>query len=231
MTLPMWSEADAEQLDGLLDDLAAAQQPWDATLQRRLVAATPWLLGKPDHEWFHYVKESRTFAPSLRLEFLDDYRKLSQLDIDAASVVRRAQTIESERAGPLATPIDVAVQFPTYGQPENGTHRMFLSSDYLRRRYQLRFVRTAVALRLYRVRHGSFPERLEQLTSVGLPAEALRDPIGELMEYRQDEAGGCTLANASRPFFRLAGFRSYQTPDDDMLATVLDQFRVLELAE
>lgn len=228
-TVPMWSADDIGLLQSTLAKLDDPNVRWAEALNRIVLDRAHWMLGKPSRTDYRNGERRNTYAPSERLQSLRQVEMASRWNIDSISAIRKAQESVSQWDESGDTPVDVTVQFPTYGQTEFGWNVQYLVRSHVGNAYQLRFVRTAIALRISQLREGSFPEDLERLVAVGMARQDLRDPLGSLLLYHANDSGGCTLGSASRSFVDSA-LQSFQTPEDT-LATLLNDFQVLEFSE
>ena len=226
LTVPVWEQDQLDTVKDMMASIEDLQAQWRNYLHSRELAEIPWLLGKADADRNGNQSVPRIDAPSRRLAWLNAQETFSTIRIGTLSSLQKFADARADLLRRPKSSLDVALQFPVYGQQKATTNTSWYAEEYLKRSNQIHFARTAIALREYHLRNDAFPEHLSELTTLGLPEKATHDILDQPFEYQKTDQG-CRLSNASMFFDPETTLsNSYQTPKET-LTTVLDEYRQL----
>lgn len=228
----IWSAADLEQIDQLVQDSPDFDSQWRSHLEGVILEQSPRLLyGKELQSWSR-DPIPRTYSPSQRLHWLENTRRyLSVGDLGTLRSVKQVLEIEADVLGEPSGGLDTSIQVPTYSDPYGGgISRSSLARMYVKAANDHRFARTAIAIVQYKLKFNSYPQSLDDLNQVDLPTSATLDPLERAFRY-ESNGTGCTLGNASIIFTEgHASWVSFQT-DGLALASLLQSNRELKLGD
>lgn len=202
LAVPMWNETQLNELKRMTLDFGNDATAMENRKRDLILNQIRWLLGRNPVDRYSPDPFKFIYAPSNRLGWLDrleaSHRVLAN-GPGTLAAVRKLDRREREIVWGSNREIDVALQFPIYGQTKSVGSTSSYALTLVREANELRFLRTAIALREYELIHGQFPEKLDALNDVGLPSESAEDPLGESFPY-ESTPDGYQLTNSSVAF-------------------------------
>lgn len=214
-TSGIWSEDDLNRIDQWIQNAPDMNQEWQDSLRAWQLAQAAWLLRGEIVDDVRQDQIAATYAPSLRLQWLEYSQQFADVSgIGTVSALKRVSKIEVEWLRQTNSELDASLQWVVFGQYHDGVgqSRSYLAKLYAKTANERRNARTAVAIAKYKLKFDAYPESLDDLAKVGLPARETLDLTGQPFSYSSDEQG-CRLGNAAERFQQGQWATSFNSPE------------------
>ncbi|PAY19835.1 hypothetical protein CKO51_08935 [Rhodopirellula sp. SM50] len=225
----IWSESELNEIVQLVKASPDLNQTWQDSIRSTTLAQVPWLLrGEVVQRW-RRDPTPKTFAPSLRLQWLQRNEAFSRVGgIGTFDAIKRVMKLQETFRRESGSGLDLALQIPAYNQSYSpGQSKDYLATLYTKVANERRHARTAAAVAKYKLKFGQYPMTLDDLIKVNLPASATLDPLGVPFHFSSD-GETCELGNAAIWFTDSRGYSGTFGTRDGTLSAILKQFVVLK---
>ncbi|QDV85108.1 hypothetical protein [Planctomycetes bacterium TBK1r] len=225
----IWSESELDEIVQLVKASPDLNQAWQSSIRSTTLAQAPWLLRGEVVETWRRDPTPKTFAPSLRLQWLQRQQAFSRVGgIGTFDAIKRVMKLQETFRRESGSGLDLALQIPTYKQSYSpGQSKDYLATVYTRVANERRHARTAAAVAKYKLKFGQYPVTLDDLIKVNLPASAALDPLGVPFHFESD-GETCELGNAAIWFTDSRGYSGSFETREGTLSAILKQFVVLQ---
>ncbi|WP_146524565.1 hypothetical protein [Novipirellula artificiosorum] len=209
----LWSEPDLAEIQQLMSAQGDAEESWRNHVTMDALRVAPWLL---DHyrgsRYRHYAHGTNPLSqdrsgewrvvPSEAIGIVDQYTHAVQLEGQPGTADHSnsaARTLPSRFPRPWNDEpqkrfyFDQWLKMP-YVDPNPdissiGNNLPSFAQQLVDHTKDQRFTRTAIALKQYQMKFDRYPETLNELTKVGLPASAMLGSEGKPFYYRVEKQG------------------------------------------
>lgn len=205
----VWSEAELITIEQLIGKPFDWPARWKSTIDAETWMVLP-LLSQP--RGFGVLNElpfdtsSVTIAPSTAMDWVAEMQTLSRRrDVQSLTQLESLQGDEVRMRYRNSSPVamDQWLQTPVMNTgwlinaftPASGS----LAAAFVRQANEARWTRVVLAIRLFEVRSGYFPESLSELATDGLPASAMRDFTGYPFAWEATDSGGRVIYSQADP--------------------------------
>lgn len=201
----VWSEAELESIEQLIGKPFDWPARWKSTIDAETWMVLPFLSqprGLGGMNELPFEPGSVTIAPSVAMDWITEMQSLaSRRDVQSRTQLESLQSDEVRMRYRNNSPIEMDqwLQKPVMNTgwlinaftPASGS----LAAAFVRQSNEVRWTRTVLAMRLFEVRSGYFPESLSELSSVGLPASAMQAFDGGPFAWKETDSGGRVVYN------------------------------------
>lgn len=196
----VWSEAELESISQLIRKPFDWPAHWKSTIDGETWMVLPFLSqprGLGGMNELPFETGSVTIAPSVAMDWIAEMQLLARRrDVQSRWGLESLQADEVRMRYRNNSPVEMDqwLQTPVMNTgwlinaftPASGS----LAAAFVRQSNEIRWTRTVLAMRLFEVRNGYFPESLAELTTVGLQASAMRDFDGYPFAWEAADSGG-----------------------------------------